>query len=250
MNYRILIVDDEKPARTKTARFVQTHCPNAVISEADNGSKAVELILKTGPDLVFLDIQMPGMTGFEVIRKIDPNRLPPVIFVTAFDEYAVKAFDVNAVDYLLKPFDYQRFQKAFDKAMANREKADHVQTSIEKLIRQIHEKKSYINRITIKQDERIRFVDTADVMYIQAQGKYLDIHTPDQTFVIRNTLKSMENQLDPHLFYRIHRSFIVNIRYIKELQKWFHGDYHVLLTDGTQLKLSRRYSHLLLAETE
>ena len=250
MNLHILIVDDEKPSRNKTVRFIKKHRPDAVTSEAQNGIEAIKKIKSLKPDLVFLDIQMPGMNGFDVIEQIDVGNMPPVIFITAFDEYAVQAFEVHAVDYLLKPFDFKRFQMAFNRALDSPRPQEALKETIHLLLEQNAGKKDFFTRIMVKKDERITIVNTEEIQFIKSQGKYVEIHTNNKCYSIRRSLQSLHDQLDPKTFFRIHRSSIVNIEFIKELQAWFHGDYNVILKNGTELKLSRRYSHELLSQIE
>ena len=243
---RILIVDDEKPARSKTRRFITKAHPNAEILEAADGASAVDTIRGQKPDLVLLDIQMPGLTGFDVIRQVGPDRMPPVIFVTAYDRYAVQAFEVQAVDYLLKPFDFDRLKTALDRAMATSEQTGEIQSTLTRLLQRLEDHTDYQQKLAVKADERIFFVETDDIHRIEAQGKYAIIHTADAGHMMRTSLQQLETKLDPQRFYRIHRSHMVNIDYISELQAWFHGDYNVVLRDGTTLRMSRRYSARLL----
>ncbi len=250
MKYHILVVDDEKPARTKTIRFIKELCPDSVITQAQNGTEALAIINEHTFDLVFLDIQMPGMTGFDVIHRLSPDHMPPVIFITAYDDYAIKAFDVHAVDYLLKPFDFDRFKIAFERVVKMTTQSDDIKKKIDLLLKQANKKEPYLDRITIKKDERIFFVNSTDINYIKAQGKYIEIHAGKANHLLRKTLQSTLKRLDPDRFFRIHRSHVVNIDYIQELQTWFHGDYNVILKDGTELRLSRRYSKTLLSRLE
>jgi two-component system, LytTR family, response regulator len=247
---KILVVDDEKPSRTKTIRFIHQYRPGCRIEEASDGTAAVETIGRSKPDLMFLDIQMPGMNGFEVIERVGPAGMPPVIFLTAYDEYAVQAFEVHALDYILKPFNFERFKKAFDRVLEIRENASSMDKQIELLLARVNEKERSLDRIMIKDADRITFVNTSDVAYIAAQGKYIQVWTQDKDYLVRKTLQSIQDRLDPNKFFRIHKSHIVNIDHIAALEKWFHGDYNIRLKDGTNLRMSRRYSQVLLSAVE
>lgn len=250
MNLKILVVDDEKPSRNKVIRFVKKHCSDAVITEAKDGIEAVNKITSLKLDLVFLDIQMPGMSGFDVIGHKDISHMPPVVFITAFDEYAVQAFEVHAVDYLLKPFDFKRFKVAFERALDSSRPKDEIHKAINLLLEHQGKGHDFLTRIMVKKDERITIVNTEEIQFIKSQGKYVELHTKDMCHLIRRSLQSLQDQLDPNLFFRIHRSCIVNSDSIKELQTWFHGDYNVVLKDDTELKLSRRYAQKLLSVFE
>jgi len=250
MNLKIMVVDDEKPSRDKTIRFIKKHRPDATITEAQNGDEAIEKLKSMKPDLLFLDIQMPGLNGFEVIQRMDTINMPPVVFVTAFDEYAVQAFEVHAVDYLLKPFDFERFQKAFNRALDSSKQKEDITDTINLLLEQTGKKQDFLTRILVKKDERITIVNTDQIKFIKSQGKYVEIHTKNTCHLIRRSLQSLQDQLDPRVFFRIHRSSIVNMDYMKELQALFHGDYNVVLKDDTELKLSRRYSQEILSQMD
>lgn len=250
MNLNILVVDDEKPSRNKTIRFIKKHRPDAVITEAQDGDEAIEKLRCLKPDLLFLDIQMPGLNGFDVLHRMDKTNMPPVIFITAFDEYAVQAFEVHAVDYLLKPFDFRRFQVAFNRALDSSVSRGKIKETINLMLEQKDKKQNILTRLMVKKDERITIVKTNEIQFIKSQGKYAEIHTKDHCHLIRRSLQSLQEQLDSKVFFRIHRSSIVNINFIKELQAWFHGDYNVILNNGTELKLSRRYSQEILSQME
>lgn len=250
MRYHILVVDDEKPARTKTIRFIKELCPDSVVTQAQDGIEALAIINDHTFDIVFLDIQMPGLTGFDVIKQLSPYDIPPVVFITAYDEYAIKAFDVHAVDYLLKPFDFDRFKIAFERVVKMATQSDDIKKKIDLLLKHANKKEPYLDRITIKKDERIFFVNTNDINHIKAQGRYIEIHVGKANHLLRKTLQSTLKRLDPDRFFRIHKSHVVNIDHIRELQTCFHGDYNVILKDGTELRLSRRYSKALLSRLE
>jgi two-component system, LytTR family, response regulator len=240
MAMRALIVDDEELARRALRRLLGEHPGIEVVGECADGASAVTMILEQQPDLIFLDVQMPEMSGFDVIRRVGVDRMPATVFVTAYDEYAVSAFDANAVDYLLKPIARQRFARAL--ARVHHDLA--AQLSVEKLRSLLAGLQgaavgSYLERIPVAEDGRIVFVDTDDVAWIGASGNYARLHAGSRTYEVRETLTSLEAKLDPRRFARIHRSTIVNVRRVKEVQPWFHGHHVVILQTGERLRLSR-----------
>lgn len=240
---RVLIVDDEPLARSIVRRMIQSHRDVEVLGECENGPEAVGRIESENPDLVFLDVQMPEMNGFEVISSLDEHNLPHIIFVTAYDQYAVKAFEVHALDYLLKPFDQERFDAALDQARKQfvDRKSGSVNERILALVAENAGRAEYLTRFIIKSGGKIFFLKADQIDWIEAEGNYVALHTGKQRHLFRGAIGSLETQLDPHKFRRIHRSTLVNIDRIKELQPWFRGDYHVVLHDGTQLRLSHRF---------
>lgn len=242
---KILIVDDESPARKKVRQYLRDEGIDSVL-EAEDGVEAVKIIEEEKPDLVFLDIQMPLMTGFDVIRAVGAENMPTLVFVTAYDQYALEAFEVEAVDYLMKPFDQDRFKRSFDRA-AERVRAKHDQKgSYQHILDQIRKRDGYLQRIMVKQGSRLFYVKTDDIMYISAEQKYMELHVDKKTFLIRETMNSIEESLDPSKFVRIHRSILLNVEYMQEVQPWFHGDCTVLLKNGEKLTLSRRYRDRLI----
>ena len=244
---RILIVDDEPPARSKLTTFLKGEPDVEIIGEAGDGQEAVEAIEKLKPDLVFLDIQMPGMTGFEVIESIGVDEMPNTVFVTAYDQYAIKAFEVQALDYLLKPYDYERFKKALDRARQQLTEApDRVHEKIDQLLSEISVQRGYLERLMVKDGGRIFFLKVDDISHITAEEKYVCLHIGKTKHLIRQTMNYLEKRLDPQKFVRIHRSQLVNIDFIKELQPWSHGDHLLIMQDGARLTLSRRYKDNLL----
>ncbi len=214
-----------------------------VIGECGDPEKAIGFIKERNPDLVFLDIQMPGVDGFGVLESLAPQNVPAVIFVTAFDQYALRAFEVHALDYLLKPFDRARFRKALDRARVQiRHQSgatlDHRLTT---LLDSLGNKPRQMDRVVIKSAGRIMFLRTDEIDWIEAADNYVRLHIGPESHLLRETLTSLETRLDATKFMRIHRSTVVNIDRMKELQPWFHGDYVVILQDGTRLNLSRTY---------
>ncbi len=245
----ILLVDDEQPARKKLGAFIRETMPKAELREAKNGIEAVQAIHDYQPDLVFLDIQMPGMTGFEVIEQIGVEEMPPVVFVTAYDEYALAAFEVQAIDYLLKPYDQERFDKSFERALQRMEKADQGDL-LNTLLQEIGEKRSPLERIMVSKNNRYFFIKPDDLTYISAEEKYVCLHTSGENYLIRDTMSNLEARLDKQMFARIHRSYIVAIDGIREIQPWSHGDYIIVLKNGKELPLSRRYRDRLFNKGE
>lgn len=251
---RALIVDDERLARETLRLLLDHHESIEIIGECEDGSKAVDVIREEEPDLVFLDIQMPEMNGFEVIETIGPNNMPIVIFVTAYDQYALRAFEAQALDYLLKPFDDDRFEQALNRAV-ERVQQRQVGSLSTKLVDLLSGMKdgapddgteadppgAYVERIMIKERGSISFVKVDDIDWIEAAGDYVSIHAGKKAHLIRETMTGLTKKLDPNRFVRIHRSSIVSIDAIKELKPYFHGDYIVILKNGKELKLSRRY---------
>lgn len=240
---RTIIVDDELLGRAVIREMLRGDNEVEIIGECASGREAVEMIRQLQPDLLFLDVQMPVMDGFEVLQALDATHLPLTIFVTAYDQYAVRAFDVHAVDYLLKPFDRERFRKALQRAKATLRQthSNEVNERILALLEERQAQPAYLERLVIKANGRVLFLRTDEIDWIGAEGNYVSLHVKKDTYLLRETISSLETQLDPKKFSRIHRSQIVNLDRIKELHPWSHGEYHVILKDGTQLTLSRSY---------
>ncbi len=244
---RVLIADDEPLGRARIRMLLADEPWVEIVGETADGPSTVAAIEKFQPELVFLDIQMPGGSGFDVIETVGAARMPFVIFVTAFDRYALRAFDVHALDYLLKPFDRGRFRDALARA---RERIEHrVDTDLErKLLALVNDLKpgpQPLERFVIKSGGRVFFLRARDIEWIEAAGNYVKLHVGPETHVFRETMNSIESKLDPAVFFRIHRSHIVNIERVRELQPWFNGEYVVFLTSGTRLTLSRGYREKL-----
>ena len=237
---RTLIVDDEPLARRRIRRMLARHSNVEVIGECGNGREAVAAINEQQPALVFLDVQMPEVDGFAALGALDPNEMPLVIFVTAYDQYALRAFEVHALDYLLKPFDRRRFDMAMQRArerLAN-ERSDVSRRTIA-LLEELRAQQSHVERMVIKAGGRAFFLKTDEIDWIEAEGKYVRLHVGRESYLVREAISQIETQLDPKRFLRIHRSTIVNLDRVRELQPWFHNDYRVILRDGTELMLSR-----------
>ena len=243
MKTRVLIVDDEPLARDRVRQLLQTEPEFHVAGECRNGAEAVEAIRKARPDLIFLDVQMPEVDGFGVIEAIGARNMPAVIFVTAYDKYALRAFDENALDYLLKPYDERRFQRAVQRVKdhLHRGNSGDVAQRMLAMLHDVNPERKAMDRLVIKSDGRVVFLKTREVDYAEAAGNYLSLHVGKDTYLIRETMNAFEARLDPEKFLRIHRSTIVNIERIKEVQPWFKGEYVVTLRDGTELSLSRTY---------
>jgi len=240
---RALVVDDEPLAREMICEMLATDAEVEVVGECANGREAIEAIKASTPDLVFLDVQMPEMGGFEVLESLDPNTTPYVIFVTAYDQYAVRAFEVHALDYLLKPFDRERFEVAWQRAKAQI-KLDRTSRRDQDIIALLEELKAgprYLERLVIKNGGRVFFMHVQDIYCIEAEGNYVRVYDNQKGYLLRETISSLEEQLDPKQFLRIHRSAIVKIDRIKEMQPWFHGEYRIIMENGKQLALSRNY---------
>ncbi len=244
---KILIVDDEQPARKKLRTFLEKEKEVALILEAGNGVEAARLISEDKPDLVFLDIQMPGMNGFEVIAAVGVGNMPAVIFVTAYDQYALAAFEVQAIDYLLKPFDQARFKKSFLRAVKHLEARTGNAVLLQRLLAEIGAEKTYLQRIMVSAGARFFFIKTSEILFLSAEEKYVNLHTEKGAYLIRETMSGLEARLDPSKFVRIHRSYLVNVDFIKELQPESHGDYLARLKNGAELPVSRRFRERLMS---
>ena len=243
MKIRTLIVDDEPPARELISTLLRNESDIEVIGECGNGSDAVVAIRQDTPDLVFLDVQMPGLDGFGVLATLDTGRLPLVVFVTAYDKYAVRAFEAHALDYLLKPFEYDRVHEAVQRARAHLQKnspgvnRDRLQGFLEDLCA----KSQSWERLVIREVGRVIFVKPDEIDWIEAEGNYLRLHVGKESFLLRETMGAAEARLAPRKFLRLSRSTLVNLERVKEWQPLFHGDSAVILQDGTRLTLSRVY---------
>ncbi len=243
----VLIVDDEPLARHGLREILSQEKDLSIIDEAEDGDEAVEKILRHRPDAVFLDIQMPEQNGFEVLAQLSPEQFPLIVFVTAFDEFAIKAFAANALDYLMKPADDDRVRLSVSKIREMiRLKQGAVQAGkISSLLSSMGQDPPHISRIPVKSGNKITFVRTDEIYWLEAAADYVHLHTHGTKHTIRESITVLEKQLDPRLFVRIHRSTIVNLRQIRELRPLHHGEYEVLLTDGTTLTVSRTYRHKL-----
>jgi two-component system LytT family response regulator len=238
---RTLIVDDEPLARRKIRRLLARDPEIEILADCANGPEAIAAITATRPSLVFLDVQMPEIDGFDVLESIPSSHVPFVIFVTAYDQYALRAFEVSAVDYLVKPFDSRRFEKALQRAKSRlvSERSGDLNRQTLALLEELKARSSHVERLVIKAGGRAFFLKTEEIDWIEAEGKYVRLHVGKESYLLREAIGSLETQLDPKKFPRIHRSTIVNIDRVRELQPWFHNEYRVILKDGTELMLSR-----------
>lgn len=252
---RVLIVDDELLGRQRVEDLVRAQAGVEVVGWADSGAAAVDAIRELEPDLVFLDVQMPGMTGIEVLSEIGPEAMPATIFVTAYDHYALKAFEVAAIDYLVKPFDDERFEQAFHRARETIELRE-VQRTSRKLLGLLgmagavtgqssqsrsdsDQTSEFLERLAVEMRGQVRIVPVESIDYIVASGPYAEVHTGEKRYVIRERMQTLEDRLDPRTFFRIHRSAIVRLDRIETLLRSSGGDYAVRLTGGTELSVSR-----------
>ena len=240
---RTLIVDDEPLARQGISRFLAQDPEIEIVAECGDGVEAIARIRDEKPDLVFLDVQMPELNGFEVLQSLEEKDIPFVIFVTAYDQYAVKAFQVHALDYLLKPFDKERFHEALQRAKSQvREKGeDEIREKLLSLLKDQTASGQYLERVMVKSAGRISFLRADEIDWVEAQGDYVCLYSHGKKHLLREKIGDIEQQLNPNRFIRIHRSTIVNVDRIKEMQPLFYGDYAVILQDGTHLTLSRSF---------
>jgi two-component system LytT family response regulator len=249
---RVLVVDDELLARQRLEDLLDQESGVSVVGTATNGVEAVEAIRSLAPDLVFLDVQMPGMTGFDVVAEVGPGKMPATVFVTAYDQYALRAFDVAALDYLVKPFDDDRFEIAFQRARRLVE-LEEVGRMTRRLVSMLHEEPrpspaagpagspsaGYLERIAVEMRGQVRVLPVTRIDYITASGPYAELHVGDKTYIIRERMQTLEERLDPSHFFRIHRSAIVRLELIETLLRSSGGDYAVRLRGGTELSVSR-----------
>lgn len=245
---RVLVVDDEAPARRKLLRLLRDEPGIEVVGEADNAEAAIAAIEKQRPDLVFVDVQMPGADGFDVVRAISANgdsrdgAPTRFVFVTAHDQYAVRAFEVHAFDYLLKPVGEERFREVLRRAQEQHQKnGDVSEKRLRGLIDQVLRDRGFPERLLIREETRAYFVSVREISWIESERNYLILHCGVKSHTMRATLDSIEDTLDPKLFARINRSTIVRLDAIREMLPWFHGEYKVILNDKTELRWSRRY---------
>jgi two-component system, LytTR family, response regulator len=246
---QVLIVDDEPPARRLVRSLLATMPDVEIAGEAASGVEAVTAIAELAPDIVLLDVQMPELDGFGVIATVQPERMPAVVFVTAYDRYALKAFEVHAVDYLLKPFDNDRFaiavQRAIDRVRTGG--AGERSAQLEALLRQIASSRGIPEMVVLKTEGRHVLVDARSIELIEAADKTVRVQAGGRAYVVREAMNAMERRLDPRMFLRVHRSTIVNITRIGEIQPWFQGDYVLILRDGKRVMSGRAYRNTVRA---
>jgi two-component system LytT family response regulator len=259
---RILIVDDEPLARSRLRKLLAAEEGVELIGECADARTALEIVGNALPDLVFLDVQMPGMDGFQMLSRLPVSVLPAIIFVTAYDDYALRAFEVHALDYLLKPYSRARFLDAFHHAreQLERQSAADVDRRLLDLLAELRTRENgdgaarspslqiappttrERERLVVKSDGRMYFVRPTDIDWVEASANYVRLHARGASYQLRESMKGMEERLPPDVYMRIHRSTIVNMDRVRELQPWFHGEYVVILTDGTKLTASRAYA--------
>ena len=244
---KVLVADDEPLARERLANLLSQESDIDVVSQARDGEEAVTAIHDDSPDLVFLDVQMPQMNGFDVIEAVGTDKMPLVIFVTAYDQHALKAFQVRALDYLLKPFDRERFTDALQRArkQLDRDENGDLGRRLLALVKDLRRDQPKSDRLVVKSGGRLFFLRTDEIDWVEAAGNYVRLHVGPASHLLRETMNAIEGRLDPEKFFRIHRSRIVNMERIQELQPWLNGEYAVLLRTGTRLTLSRGYREKL-----
>jgi len=241
---RVLLVDDEPLVRQGLRDFLSLEPDVEVVGEASDGKSAVGLIGKLAPDVVFLDVRMPGLDGFEVLKRLGPQALPVVVFVTAFEQYALQAFEAHAIDYLLKPFDRARFATSLDRARAQldyRRVGRQSLSGLAKLVSELQNSEKYLKRFVVKERGRIFLVPIEEVDWLEAAGNYVTVHRGPKEYLIRETFTVLERQLDPHLFVRVHRSALVRLAAVSQLERLEGNDFRIVLANGQQLTLSRSY---------
>lgn len=247
---RVLVADDEPLAQSNLLRLLDEEGGFDVVGTVASGGATVAAIETHSPDLVFLDIQMPGMSGFEVIERIGVDAMPDVIFVTAYDEYALRAFEVHAVDYLLKPFSRARFRAALEKAVERvrgNEARGRQRGEIVALLRELGVAEDHLSRVAVNDGERVVIVPTSDVEWIEAEAKHVRVHSRGRHYLVRESLKKMEMKLSPRMFLKVHRSAIVNVERIVEIHPWFKDTFLLILSDGTRVTTGRTYRARVLA---
>jgi len=249
-----IVADDESVARRRLVRMIEESGRASVVAACPGGRDAVEKVVALRPDLLFLDVQMPDLDGFQVVESIAGRASPAIVFVTAYDQYALRAFDVHAVDYLLKPFDAQRFEEALGRAIdratshAKGGEDERLRALLaDYLARERAPRTEYLDRVAVKNDGTLRVVKTADVDWWEADGNYVRLHAGGSSFLVRSTMAAIETQLDPRQFIRVHRRYVVNVDRIVEVQPWFAGDAVAVLRTGAKVRVSRTYRERLHA---
>lgn len=235
---KTLIIEDEEPARALIRSYVEDHQEIEIIGEFADGFSGLKAINELEPDLVFLDVQMPKLTGFELLELLEHR--PVIIFTTAYDQYAIKAFEMNAADYLLKPFSRDRFGQAIQKVLKKFKQGETSNTELQAIVKSREEIQEALERIAVRSGKKIHVIPVSDIHFIEANGDYVMIHTDGQRFLKEKTMKYFEDHLDPDQFVRIHRSYIVNVIMISKIELYDKETHLVLLKDGNKLKASRK----------
>lgn len=241
---KVLIVDDEELARVRIRELLAQEEDIEVVGECGDGEEALQMISNHSPDLVFLDVQMPEMDGFQVVEALDPEAMPTVVFVTAYDEFALRAFDAHAFDYLLKPFHGERFHTTLDRVRSHLSRGGNTLRGDERLyslLESLRSTRSWMERFVVRSGPRIYFVRVDEVDWIDAEGNYVRLHTGKKSHLVRTTVSSLIGRLDPERFLRVHRSIIVNLARLREVQTYAKGSYILVLEDGTKLTSSATY---------
>jgi len=241
-----LIADDEPLARRRIRSLLSRYPEIEVVGEAEDGRQTFQMVRSLQPALLFLDIQMPELNGFEVLEELPAKMTPEVIFVTAYDRFALRAFEVHALDYLLKPFTRVRFARAVDHCLKRlHENPGEPDPHILSLVETLRKHQQQGERVAVREKDSVELVRTAEIDWLEGAGNYVKLHVGTREHLVRDTLRSLEDRLDPQRFLRVHRSAIVNLDSIARLLPWFHGEYVVVLRDGTRLHSSRNYSERL-----
>lgn len=238
---KVLIVDDEPLAREGMRLLLDDEPGITSVAEARNGAEAVSMVRASRPDLVLLDVQMPEMDGFGVLRELGADAMPPAIFVTAHDQYAIQAFEVNAIDYLLKPVTRERFQQALSRVRERVSAQGMDNGHVRALLQQLSAQPKHLQRVALRSAGRISFVNVEDILYAQAAENYVQLHLKNSRHLLHVPIATLEASLDPETFLRIHRSMIVNVKQVQELETGAHGEYIVVLKGGAKLQASRSY---------
>ena len=247
MNIRTLIADDEPLGRSLVRQLLAAEPDVQVIGECATGAETIDAVQRHLPDLLFLDVEMPALDGFEVLARLRPEQLPVVVFVTAFDAFALKAFEAHALDYLLKPLAEDRFVEALKRAkiyLVGQERDD-LRTRLLGLKQELSKPSHFISRLAVEREGRVTFLKTEDIDWIQADGNYLHFHAQKETYLLRGRISELEKKLAPEQFFRIHRSTIVNLDQVKEFQPLFKGEGVAVMRDGSRLDASRSCSQRL-----
>lgn len=248
MKIDTLIVDDEPLARERIRTLLKDETDFTIVGEASNGTEALKHLQEHTIDLLFLDIQMPELDGISLVEKLSTQNVPLIIFTTAYDTFAVKAFELNAMDYLLKPFTKKRFKQSLSriKEQCSSDDKDLYSSTMLSTLQAIVQRKQYPERIVVKSEGKLQFVPLKDILWAESDANYINIHTVRETVVMRETMFNLSQRLDPSVFLRTHRSVLVNVEYIKELKPWFNDELVIILTNGAQLPVGRTYRKVVL----
>jgi two-component system, LytTR family, response regulator len=223
-----VIADDEPLARERVRTLLESRADVVIAGEARDGEETLRMVEALAPDLLLLDVQMPGLDGFEVVAELGRDRMPAIVFITAYDEYAVRAFEVQALDYVVKPFPASRLHEAIDRAVARRG--------------QVEIPRAQLSRFVVRTADAIYFVRPSEVMWLEAEGNYVRLHAANAVHTVRTPMRDLEQRLDPAVFVRVHRGAIVNLDFVQKLEPYFHGEFVITLKDGSQLTSGRTYS--------